>query len=83
MACCSSIGRTLVVGASWAIVSSFRGAIVIQTGNARDDPAEIRHLTPEFGFCSEAASCSSSSQMWLSAAPGGVIGGDAVCVFDF
>ena len=24
--------------------------------------------------------CSSSSQMWLSAAPGGVIGGDAVCV---
>ena len=54
MACCSSIGRTLVVGASWAIVSSFRGAIVIQTGNARDDPAEIRHLTPEFGFCSEA-----------------------------
>ena len=24
--------------------------------------------------------CSSSSQMWLTAAPGGVIGGDAVCV---
>ena len=63
MACCSSIGRTLVVGASWAIVSSFRGAIVIQTGNARDDPAEIRHLTPEFGFCSEAA-CAPSAGPW-------------------
>ena len=56
MACCSSIGRTLVVGASWAIVSSFRGAIVIQLGMRGMIPAEIRHLTPEFGFCSEAAS---------------------------